>query len=412
VVGNNAEEFFGQSFGKAKEVIDQVVSDVKEGATNALSFFGIDFRTPAPVKPPVEAPRPLPKPLENDPDGFWAAQKQKNQLEAPQRQLEISAMKQKEWGDELPATVATLEKALATKGMDGTVRRILRTEYKDLTGKDHNSRQSPRSALDVKPLAATELKTPRVLEAAGKFAQAAGDKILDVASNAGLGVNASAALATAGEMVADPLNFISGAKGVAAVGAIASKDFLKLFPKFSKSVIKEGEDLTPVYHGTQVHKRFPDTSILEFKTPTGANVQMREGSDVSRIYPGDLGTWFASSPKAANIFAGAGDHRMFGMGAPKGEVTQGAAVYESYVNLQNPKTFDTYNQFLDWVFTIENQGKSANYARRSLIKEGHDGILIKSSFTDGGGSRSDMVVFNPKDIEAATGASKLEKKGK
>jgi hypothetical protein len=55
VVGNNAEEFFGQSFGKAKEVIDQVVSDVKEGATNALSFFGIDFRTPAPAKPPVEA---------------------------------------------------------------------------------------------------------------------------------------------------------------------------------------------------------------------------------------------------------------------------------------------------------------------------------------------------------------------
>jgi hypothetical protein len=139
VVGNNAEEFFGQSFGKAKEVIDQVVSDVKEGATNALSFFGIDFRTPAPAKPPVEAPRPLPKPLENDPDGFWAAQKQKNQLEAPQRQLEVSAMKQKEWGDELPATVATLEKALSSKKLDGTVRRILRTEYKDLTGKDYNA---------------------------------------------------------------------------------------------------------------------------------------------------------------------------------------------------------------------------------------------------------------------------------
>ncbi len=237
-----------QTWSDVKQGAEEAVANVKTEAIRALpwlqNWMGDTQPSPAPVKPPVEAVKGLP----NDSDGFWTNLKQKWHAEAPQRQAEITKIKQAEWGEELPAAVKNLESLLSKKNLDGTVRRILRTEYRDLTGKDYNSRiQAP----PVKPLSGLQHdgvanpEVPSFVEAMGSVASRAGDKILDVAFNAGLGVNASAALATAGEMAADPLNLIPGGKGVAAVGAIAFKDLLKIAPDFAKSIIKE-----PVYHGS------------------------------------------------------------------------------------------------------------------------------------------------------------------
>lgn len=85
-----------------------------------------------PDKKPAEA---TPAPAKQD--TFWSDLQSKWHAEAGQRQASISEIKQKEFGKDLPATIKTLEKALATKDMDGTVRRILRTEYRDLSGQDY-----------------------------------------------------------------------------------------------------------------------------------------------------------------------------------------------------------------------------------------------------------------------------------
>lgn len=96
--------------------------------------------SPTPVKPPVEAVKAPVAPLPNDPDGFWTNLKQKWHTEAPQRQAEIARIKQTELGEGLNEAVMNLEKALSKKNINGTVRSILRTEYRDLTGKEYNAR--------------------------------------------------------------------------------------------------------------------------------------------------------------------------------------------------------------------------------------------------------------------------------
>ena len=125
------------SIAPPKEPIEQKPSkSLLESLWDSLKGAG----SPPPQKPPVEPSKALPVQLPNDPDGFWSNLKQKWHTEAPQRQAEISAIKQKEFGDKLPQAITDLETALSKKGMDGTVRRILRTEYKDLTGKDYEGR--------------------------------------------------------------------------------------------------------------------------------------------------------------------------------------------------------------------------------------------------------------------------------
>lgn len=241
-----------QTWSDVKQGAEEAVANVKTEAIRALPWLqkwtGDTQPSPAPVKPPVEAVKAPSGQLQNDPDGFWSNLKQKWHTEAPQRQAEITKIKQAEWGEELPAAVKNLESLLSKKNLDGTVRRILRTEYRDLTGKDYNSRIQ---ASPVKPLSGLQHdgvanpEVPSFVEAMGSVASRAGDKILDVASNAGLGVNASAALATAGEMVADPLNLIPGGKGVAALGVLgafkkSAHEIAIPLTKAEKSFVKEG----------------------------------------------------------------------------------------------------------------------------------------------------------------------------
>jgi len=171
-------------------------------------------------------------------------------------------------------------------------------------------------------------------------------------------------------------------------GAVDFQAIVDLFPKFKGTKVTE-----PVYHGRTRGFRTGD-----FNTKRGFKGYYDEtgGVDSSgfiyspkRAYPGDLGAWFSSTGKGTDTFAGARTG------------VSGGQVHQSYINLQSPKIFKTHGDFIDWFHSQTAKGESASKARRSLIKDGHDGIVIEESRTDGGGLRSDYVVFDSNNIKNA-----------
>ena len=171
-------------------------------------------------------------------------------------------------------------------------------------------------------------------------------------------------------------------------GAIDFQAIVALFPKFKGTKVTE-----PVYHGRTRGFRTGD-----FNTKRGFKGYYDETGGVdptgyilppNRAYPGDLGAWFSSTGKGTDTFAGARTG------------VSGGQVHQSYINLQSPKVFKTHGDFIDWFHSQTAKGESASKARRSLIKDGHDGIVIEESMTDGGGLRSDYVVFDSNNIKNA-----------
>ena len=164
-------------------------------------------------------------------------------------------------------------------------------------------------------------------------------------------------------------------------GGVNFQAILDLFPKFKGTKVS-----VPVFHGTTKE------IVGDFKTQRGFNPSS------NGAYAGDLGTWFSSTGKGTDTFAGARTG------------VKGGNVHQSYINLQNPKEFATHADFLKWFNEQKSTGATANKIQRSLVKEGFDGISIKESKTDGGGLRSDYVVFRPDQIKSATspeGAAKV-----
>jgi hypothetical protein len=185
-------------------------------------------------------------------------------------------------------------------------------------------------------------------------------------------------------------------------GAIDPRVFEEMY-NFGKSVVR-GVDglLAPVYHGTI--KNIKDS----FKTVKGFSEysQDKGGVDANgwvnapkRSYPGDLGAWFSSTPKGTDTFAGARTG------------TPGGNVHQVYLNLTNPKVFKTHGDFIDWFHSQTDKGQSANFARRQLVKQGHDGIQILESATDAGGMRQDFVAFHPEQIKSAISGDRVNKFG-
>ncbi len=155
-------------------------------------------------------------------------------------------------------------------------------------------------------------------------------------------------------------------------GGVNFQEILNLFPKFRGTKVT-----TPVFHGTTKEIKG------EFKTQRGFTPSS------NGAYAGDLGTWFSSTGKGTDTFAGART------GVPGGNV------HQSYINLKNPMEFATHADFMKWFDAQKATGATANKIQRSLVKEGYDGISIKESKTDGGGPRSDYVVFRPDQIKSA-----------
>lgn len=267
----------------------------------------------------------------------------------------------------------------------------------------------PISAAKGTPLAATELKTPRVLEAAGKVAQAAGDTILDLATSAGASVNTGAALATAGEMLADPLNFIPGAKGVAAVGAIASKDFLKLFPDFAKSVVKE-----PVYHGSvneikgsfRLPKEGDRQLGIHFGSKDAANAILNKDSAASNLQHNISEVYL--NIKKPLIMEDQGIWR------PKFVVEQ---LEKESLTPQQKQILDQYKRNNPQAKEIYSN--TTDQSIRKLLQDmGYDGVQYKN-LHEGKADQWSYIVLDPKQIQSAisptgmkVGAESTVKKGK
>jgi len=175
-------------------------------------------------------------------------------------------------------------------------------------------------------------------------------------------------------------------------GAIDA-DIIDSLYNFGRSVIRSAEGkLMPVYHGTtkEINGDFKTVKgFKQFYNDKGGVTQDGWILSPERAYPGDLGTWFSSSPRGTDTFAGARTG------------VSGGNVHQSYLNLENPKTFKTHEDFIDWFQAQSKNGESANKVRRDLIKQGFDGIAIKESHTDGGGQRSDFVAFKPEQIKNA-----------
>ncbi len=175
-------------------------------------------------------------------------------------------------------------------------------------------------------------------------------------------------------------------------GAINPRVFEDVFGWVKSKVRAPDGTLMPVYHGTtkEINGEFRiPKGTKGFYDSTGGIDSSGWVSSPDRAYPGDLGTWFSSTGKGTDTFAGART------GVPGGNV------HQAYLNLENPRVFETHGDFINWFKDTTKDGQSASYARRKLIKEGFDGVQIKDSMTDGGGARQDFVAFKPTQIESA-----------
>lgn len=141
----------------------------------------------------------------------------------------------------------------------------------------------------------------------------------------------------------------------------------------SKVVDEDGRPLV-VYHGTST------PSFTTFKRQRGG-------------WSGGMGIWFGSHPDIANEFA----KTRF--------ADQGAAVYPVFLNIKNPRQYDGWDDFTAAARATGKAeiGDMQKSLRNSLIRKGYDGIVIRGSDTDNGGTRNDWVVFEPNQIKSAVG---------
>ena len=102
-----------------------------------------------------------------------------------------------------------------------------------------------------------------------------------------------------------------------------------------------------------------------------------------------LGEWFTEDPEVASHFA-------------QGEE---GTVYPSYLNIKQPKVYETYEDLEEDLYSSELGSEDF---RKKLEKEGYDGIEITSADTDvllGSGrpiERRDFVAFEPEQIISST----------
>ena len=146
----------------------------------------------------------------------------------------------------------------------------------------------------------------------------------------------------------------------------------------SKVVDADGKPLV-AYHGTNVDFETFDTS--------GAN---------------ELGSWFTAPAKRYGDPAAVDDARAAAedFAATQVDLYGGAdIVVPVYLSIKSPKVFRGYGAFERW----SDQSADGRALRERLIAEGHDGVVIRNSRTDGGALRDDWVAFKPEQIKSAIG---------
>ena len=146
----------------------------------------------------------------------------------------------------------------------------------------------------------------------------------------------------------------------------------------SKVVDADGKPLV-AYHGTNVDFEAFETS--------GAN---------------ELGSWFTAPAKRYGDAAAVDDARAAAedFAATQVDLYGGAdIVVPVYLSIKSPKVFRGYGAFERW----SDNSADGRALRERLIAEGHDGVVIRNSRTDGGALRDDWVAFEPEQIKSAIG---------
>ncbi len=161
----------------------------------------------------------------------------------------------------------------------------------------------------------------------------------------------------------------------------------------SKVVDDDGKPLV-AYHGT-VH------DFAEFDTRRESKKERP-----SRAWSGDLGSWFAAPSKhKSNYDEGNAEYQAASYAEDftgQFEFKEGAHVKPVYLSIKKPKEYQDWEEFYD---DRHDDGRrmSADAFRAKLVAEGHDGIVIRNSETDGNVDRDDWIAFQPTQIKSATG---------
>lgn len=103
-------------------------------------------------------------------------------------------------------------------------------------------------------------------------------------------------------------------------------------------------------------------------------------------HPSNIGIWLTNNKEIAGKFAEQASRRM---------VDDEPIVVTAEVRAENPFVFDTYRDYLD----MWKQYGDAEKMRRSLMRKGHDSIVIAQSDTDFQTTRMDISVFKTTDLK-------------
>lgn len=154
----------------------------------------------------------------------------------------------------------------------------------------------------------------------------------------------------------------------------------------SKAVRPDGKPLV-AFHGTR--KDFDS-----FDTKIGVVHGRNDGMNATA-----LGSWFAAPSvlegnyDAGNAEAVANDFS----GSPR----RGANVKPVYLSIKNPAEFDGYDDLIE----ARDDAGGWKPLRSKLSSDGHDGVVVRNSMTDGDIDRDDWVAFEPTQIKSAIGNS-------
>ncbi len=105
-------------------------------------------------------------------------------------------------------------------------------------------------------------------------------------------------------------------------------------------------------------------------------------------HPSNIGVWLTNNRNIAGQFAKQAARRM---------VDDQPILVVAKTMAENPLVFDTYREYLE----MWREYGDSEKMRRSLMRKGHDSILIAKSDTDFGGEpRMDLAVFQPSMVKA------------
>ncbi|HMC44057.1 MAG TPA: hypothetical protein VKJ77_01895 [Caballeronia sp.] len=122
-------------------------------------------------------------------------------------------------------------------------------------------------------------------------------------------------------------------------------------------------------------------------------------------YSGPMGSWFATPPVEDNNYeVGNVECTVEGFVASLVEDTgykPGSQVLPVYLNIRNPMEFEGFEDFQDQ----RDEYPNLYEFKQAMLRDGHDGFVIRSCYTDGDCVRDDWVAFDPHQIKSALGNS-------